>query len=147
MVQTKEEKAIAKKASQKKWREKNKEKEAIYREKNKEKIAIKQKAYNEANREKMYTLTKAYMKVYIRTARIGVWKQLGAIGDLKKFYDERYLPATQCEVCEKEFKSSRHKHMDHCHDSGEIRWVLCHSCNMRDYWKKVLARKEEATIS
>ena len=149
MAQTKEEKAIAKKASQKKWREKNKEKIAIYgeiyREKNKEKIAIKKKAHNEANREKIYTLTKAYIKTPKgkRNYTLYSWKIQGAIGDLKTFYDERYLPATKCEVCENEFKSNHHKHMDHCHTTGEIRWVLCASCNNKDYWRKVLERKEE----
>ena len=187
MVQTKEEKAISRKVSQKKWREKNKEKVAIYREKNKErdsikwkeyreankgkisikdkeerkaymkayneankeKLAIKHKAYNEANKEKLAIKKKAYNKrpARIKASSIKTWKNNGVIGDLKTFYDERYFPATNCEVCEKVFKSSRDKHMDHCHTTGEIRHVLCCSCNSHDHWKKVLARKEEATIS
>ena len=149
MVQTKEEYAIKAKAR----REANKEKLAIKAkaryEKNKEEIAIKTKVYREKNKEAIAISKKIYSKTPAgkQTRIIATWKHLGAIGDLKLFYNERYLPATKCEVCENEFKSSHHKCMDHCHETGEIRWVLCHSCNNYDHWKKKVARKEEATIS
>ena len=135
------------------YHEANKEKLAIkkkaYHEANKEQISIKKKAYHEANKEQISIKMKAYNKrpASIKAIRIKSWKSNGVIGDLKTFYDERYFPATNCEVCEKVFKSSRDKHMDHCHTTGEIRHVLCCSCNTWDHWKKVLERKEEATIS
>ena len=133
MVQTKEEK----KAYAKAYREAHKEEKKAYN-----------KAYSEANKEKRIIYYKDYSKTPTgkRNFLISSWKTHGVIGDLKTFYDERYLPATQCEVCEKVFKSMRDKYMDHCHDTGEIRYVLCCSCNTHDHWKKVLARKEEATI-
>tara|TARA_R110001606_G_scaffold131986_1_gene267973 strand:+ start:214 stop:666 length:453 start_codon:yes stop_codon:yes gene_type:complete len=148
MVQTKEERAIKSNA----WYEANREKVALRHKKhyeaNKEKIALRQKIRYEAKKEEIDIQNKAYSKTPAgkRSHRIGTWKYLGVIGDLKLFYDERYLPATKCEVCEKVFQSNRDKCMDHNHETGEIRWVLCCSCNIRDHWKKVLARKEEATI-
>jgi len=148
MVQSKEEKAIAKKASQKKWREKNKEQSKTYYEKNKVEIATYKNAYYEKNKVKIAAYKTAYNKSPAgkRTKRINSWKRQGAIGDLPKFYDERYFPATKCEVCDKEFKSTLDRHMDHCHTTGEIRWVLCHSCNNKDYWKKVLERKKDNIV-
>ena len=160
MVQTKEEIAIKRKARYeankeeiaikgKNWREANKEKISIKDktkyEANKDRILEKSKTYYEANKEAVGSRHKVYNKTPAGRRRriLSRWKQIGAIGDLKTFYDERYIPATQCEVCEKVFKSTRDRCMDHCHTTGEIRWVLCQSCNRYDYWKKVLARKEE----
>ena len=143
----KEEIAIKAKARYEAHKEEIKIKNKTYYEANKEKILLQEKAYYEANKEKIKIKDKAYYQTPKgkRTQLISGWKTKGAIGDLKTFYDERYLPATQCEVCEKVFKSMRDKYMDHCHDTGEIRYVLCCSCNTHDYWKKVLDRKEEAT--
>jgi hypothetical protein len=122
----------------------NKEKKAEYRQANKEKIAEQNRVYNQANKEKKAEKDREYRQTPtgIKVHRLSSWKnKMGVVGDLSKFYDERYLPATHCEVCEKEFKNSRDKHMDHCHTSGKIRHVLCCSCNSRDHWKKVLANK------
>ena len=116
--------------------------------KNKEDKKAHNKVYREAHKEKEAIRLKAYFKTPNgkRSTTIASWKYIGATGDLKTFYDERYFPATNCEVCENDFKSMKDKCMDHCHTTGEIRWVLCNSCNVRDHWKKVLARKEEETI-
>ena len=147
MVQTKEEKAKVAKAYREKNREKITAQSKAYREKNREKINAQRRVNRERNKERDKEKNAAYEKAYIKTPKgkrgntLSNWKRRGTIGDLPKFYDERYLPATNCEVCHKEFKSTRDKNMDHDHDSGEIRWVLCTSCNCRDYWKKVLERK------
>lgn len=64
------------------------------------------------------------------------WKYKGILGDLSFIYDTHYLPATECWVCNKEFKTTKNKHCDHDHDTGEFRQVLCCACNTRDSWKK-----------
>jgi len=85
-----------------------------------------------------------YMKVHgktpagIRTRVVAIWKYRGTIGDLHKYYDDVYLPATNCEICDKKFKTTRDKHMDHSHKTGIIRQTICNRCNSRDYWMKVL---------
>lgn len=38
------------------------------------------------------------------------------------------LATSACELCG-EAAGARSLHVDHCHDSGEIRGVLCHACN------------------
>ena len=138
-------------AYQREYRRLNKDKMAEYKKEyhqvNKEKIAEKGRAYRQVNKDKIAERGRAYRQTpqCKKLHTVNYWKnKLGVVGDRSKFYDERYLPATHCEVCEKEFKNSRDKHMDHCHLTGQIRYVLCCSCNVHDNWKKVLANK--ATI-
>lgn len=40
----------------------------------------------------------------------------------------------KCAICEKEFRSPRSTHLDHCHKTGVIRGILCHECNTRLGW-------------
>jgi hypothetical protein len=69
------------------------------------------------------------------------WKRKGLIhDDYSKLYDD-YLKCTQCDVCEKEFKTRRDKCMDHDHTTGLFRQFLCQSCNTHDHFKKVLKNK------
>lgn len=35
-----------------------------------------------------------------------------------------------CAICDKVVMNSKLNHLDHCHESGEIRGVLCHNCNV-----------------
>ena len=40
-----------------------------------------------------------------------------------------YCNSKRCEWCNSEYKSSRDKQMDHCHDFGHFRNILCQTCN------------------
>jgi hypothetical protein len=35
----------------------------------------------------------------------------------------------RCAICSKDFQSSKHTHLDHCHLTGKIRGILCSNCN------------------
>lgn len=35
----------------------------------------------------------------------------------------------RCALCRKEIPVERHRHVDHCHDTGRIRGILCFDCN------------------
>ena len=145
-------------------REKNKEKlkeqGKIYRKNNKEKIREQRKIIYYANIEKMAEKNKKYKtenkeilaekrKIYEenspkhkKTKKILDWKYKGLIhDDYSKLYDD-YFKCTQCDVCEKEFKTRQDKCMDHDHLNGLFRHFLCQSCNNHDHWKKVLKSKE-----
>ena len=121
MVMNKEERA----AYNKSYYERNKERDKEKREKNKDKISARNKAY--------YKTPSG-----IKSHAISTWKTRGVIGDLSKIYDERYLPCTHCEVCNKEYTSTRDRHLDHCHLTGLFRQILCHNCNSNDNWKKYI---------
>jgi len=69
------------------------------------------------------------------------WKKWGVTGNIDTIYG-RWLNATKCEVCGVKFEDTLSiKCMDHDHDTGEFRHILCSSCNNHDYFKKVLAMK------
>lgn len=36
----------------------------------------------------------------------------------------------QCKLCDKKLPSLRKAHIDHCHTTGEVRGMLCPSCNL-----------------
>lgn len=51
-------------------------------------------------------------------------------------YDEM-MSVTNCPICGIEFDSTKSRHkknIDHCHDTGIIRGVLCHHCNLALGW-------------
>jgi hypothetical protein len=36
----------------------------------------------------------------------------------------------KCAICQKEPTTQRGLHLDHCHETGAIRGLLCHNCNV-----------------
>lgn len=147
-----------KKEYMKKYYEKKKEKIKQYKKEwiknNPEKKSRKEKEYYEKHKEKIKQLNVERNKInsvkikqqkrdYQRTPKgrkqniISGWKYIG----LKLFgytYDEvyeYYLDCDNCEVCNEDISMGGHKkNMDHCHDTGIFRWVLCHRCNANDSW-------------
>lgn len=93
--------------------------------KNKEKLSAQAKRRYQANRDKVLTYTKIRQRPYL----------------LKKLYGltvEQYdaMLASQggaCKVCgsDGESKDKRRKYLsvDHCHNTGKIRGLLCMKCN------------------
>jgi hypothetical protein len=65
----------------------------------------------------------------------GSWKRQEMIFDDFEFeyWYNKYIYATHCslEKCKKPFKSSRDRDLDHNHDTGVIRDIICRSCNLR----------------
>ena len=128
----------------KKYREKNKEyfKEyhKEYRENNKEQI----KEYYQNNKEQIKEYQKEQQKEYIKTPqgkktkRISSWKRQGIIFfDYNELY-EIYINTEYCNLCNVKLTTgkttSTHRCLDHDHsitDCDNVRNILCHSCNIK----------------
>ena len=64
---------------------------------------------------------------------INNWKVRGIISDdFDKVYDE-YIKTTHCKLCNHEFIDTTERCLDHCHQTGTIRNIICRACNTRDY--------------
>ena len=120
-----------KRESSHKYYHENKEKN---KEKNREKS---RKSYHE-NKEKEAQRHKAYYQTEQgkKSKRISKWKHIGVICEN---FDDLYdyvINCKNCENCDIELTVDRYntattRCLDHCHETGEFRDVLCHSCNIK----------------
>jgi hypothetical protein len=130
----------ARAAYMKLYREKNRQKlldyDVIYRLDNKKQIAEQQKVWAKQNYEKIRCRQKQYQQTPNgkRINTIGNWKTKGLIHDDYDLLYDHYLNTTHCDVCKYEFDSSNWRCMDHDHQTGLFRQILCNECNRHDSW-------------
>ena len=67
---------------------------------------------------------------------IKCWKQRGVIYDNFDELFEVYIKTTNCQHCGKEFPNTRYRHLDHDHETGLFRKIVCHKCNTNDSYIK-----------
>ena len=124
----------------KEWRKKNKEYMKKYRLENKERASEYNKKHYQNNIDKKKEYDKKRGDKYRKTDNgkksilICKWRNRNVIcDDFDAVYD-RYINTTECEWCEKDITEG--KCLEHNHYSGEIRGIVCHSCNLRIYHRK-----------
>jgi len=84
--------------------------------------------YYENNKEKIKEYQKTSPKHY-KTNTIKNWKSHGIIDTDYDALFEVYIKQTHCWVCDKEYVKRNDKHLDHDHDTGEVRYICCGRCN------------------
>ena len=116
--------------------EKKKEYEKKYRLENREQKNEYLKKYRLENKEKIKEKNKEYRKTEAgkKTYRITTWKQHGVVcDDWDKLYD-KYINTWNCEHCNKKLIEGMYGNnkrcLDHDHQTGLFRAVLCHYCNV-----------------
>ncbi len=141
MVFTEEERKQRKKESDARYRAKNKEKMLNYHQeyykKNKEKKNAQSRKWDNENKEKRKEIVARNKEKYPHIVFKCKWKHRGVIWkDDNEFMEiwDKYSKATHCENCNVEFKTDStqmlKKCLDHCHESGEFRQIICGHCNL-----------------
>ncbi len=137
-------------AQNKAWREANKDKIKAYREANKDKRNAQGKAWREANKDRQKKNWADWQKnnrekinAYIHTDqctkshRMSNWRIRGVNNVNNELYDY-FMNCDKCEACGGDFTDKNVKCLDHNHETGDFRYVLCNRCNVRDNWKKFI---------
>ena len=128
------------------WDAKNKDKIKGYRKKyyyeNIETCKEQNKVWHSQNREKH----NENMKIYYKSDngkmkyRIQAWKRSGVKHDNFETLHTIFMDTKYCEKCHIQLTSGSglgaHKHLDHCHETGDFRNILCGSCNIKLVHKK-----------
>ena len=117
---------------------KKKATEKAYYEKNKEKKAQQHKVWYQKNKEKILEQHKVWCQTEQgkKSTRISDWKRNGVICEnFDNLYDY-VINCKDCEQCNVELTVDKlttptTRCLDHCHKTGEFRNVLCHSCNVK----------------
>tara|TARA_R110000822_G_scaffold72686_1_gene174696 strand:+ start:4793 stop:5239 length:447 start_codon:yes stop_codon:yes gene_type:complete len=66
--------------------------------------------------------------------------------EFEEIYD-RYIHCSKCELCDEVFKTTLHRRLDHCHNTGKFRNIVCPKCNGRKIDNKNQGKIDERYIS
>jgi hypothetical protein len=115
----------------------NKEKYKEYNLKNKEQRQENCRQYRLKNKDKIREVNKEYRYTPKgrKIQRISTWKHKGLVGDYEEIY-EKYMTTCLCEECNvkltiDKINTPTTKCMDHDHQTGLFRNILCNSCNVK----------------
>ena len=101
-----------------------------YRENNREKYLESCRKKNAKRKEKIAEWHRTNANHY-KNRTITNWKRIGVIYDNYEELFDIYNNETQCWICKKEFDKRINRHLDHDHDTGDVRFICCRSCNLK----------------
>ena len=113
----------------------DKEKYKIWCEANKEKIAEQSRKRYEKRKnkvgyqEKKTAYRKQYRKDNPKKIKILAWKSIGMIDPDWDLVYKMFMAQTNCWICDRLFDDKYPRNLDHDHETGELRYVVCTPCN------------------
>ena len=125
-----------------KYHQDNKERRRLYHIKYNEnryknnKKKIKENRENNKEHKRKYDLIYSQSPQGKKTHKIAKWKKRGLICDDYNLIYEKYLNTLNCDNCNciltiDRFNTLTTKCMDHDHNTGLFRNILCHCCNIK----------------
>jgi len=71
------------------------------------------------------------LRNYHKVHTLHNWKRKGFKETNEKINEiyEKYIRSSKCELCGKVFESSKDRQMDHNHETGKFRNIVCNKCN------------------
>jgi hypothetical protein len=117
------------------YKAENKEKIAAYYLKNKDKVSALNAAWRAKNKEKIIAYrieNKNYYRDYQLTHKEEQkdWRRRKLYGiSNDDFREILEIQENKCLICKELFSDNNLPHVDHCHCSGELRGILCGTCN------------------
>tara|TARA_R110000796_G_scaffold5_5_gene40 strand:+ start:6586 stop:6993 length:408 start_codon:yes stop_codon:yes gene_type:complete len=130
-----------------KKQEKIKQYQKEYREKNKLKQKLYHQEYLKNNNQKLNAYRSEYNKTESgkKYQRIQTWKKRGIICEDWDILYDRFINCNKCEKCDNDLVSGNSKYgrtLDHDHLTGNIRNILCRSCNSGLPKQKIILKLE-----
>lgn len=107
------------------------------------------KQYHAANRAEINNRRKEHHSKYKERAKAyyKVWYKSNYETKVRnKFLTKKYgitvsernlildLQNGRCKICNTELDNGKRTHIDHCHLTGKVRGILCHTCNTKLGW-------------
>ena len=77
------------------------------------------------------------LKPYHKSITKRSWKRNGLITDNFEEIYNKYIYATHCQLCNKQFEKSLDRQMEHCHETGQFRNIVCNKCNHKKEDRKI----------
>ncbi len=103
-------------------------KNKVYREENKEVLSQKAKESHALNRGHRVERMRNYYDAHKEQQRM--YRKTKAYGISKDKWEALFEKQNgKCPICKTELGRDRNTHVDHCHNTGRIRGLLCSHCN------------------
>ena len=109
-------------------KEKQRETRLKWVNENREKLKLQRQIWTANNKEKVKLQRQTNRLNNLKKNKIREWKGKGMIDTDWDLVYEMFMAQTNCWICDKLFKGSD-KCLDHDHETGELRYVVCRYCN------------------